>query len=378
MSDSKKYNLGVIAVFVLFTIGIGLFGYFQIGLLSDDYLNINGSVHSTLQDKLTGNLPLTITYQMRAAYYLSLQSSNYLHNLLGFAYDNFVLYRVQNLLLYFFLAFIAGRIILLITGHVSVSVLTALTIIIFPNNINNICFTAGRADLLCGIFILLSLYFSFRAIKEANLNAFVCSLLSLIAALLTKEISVAVPIITAVFILAFWGKEQLIKNKLLILVQLGVILLFIFYKLIILQNNLGIMATLYQSAPFINAPGIFARAVVALTMPQDFLSLNIAVRDKEFFTMCYLGVLYGTIFYLVSVMVRNEIYKYVGYMAFSAVILLIPYTFIGYIRTQIILIPFVILAILLYWAYDHQLKRSIHINKILLKVLFSIVLVFWA
>src|SRR5258706_5633736 len=321
MAETKRYNLYVIGVFILFTVGIGLSGYFQIGLLSDDYLNINGSIHSSFIDKLTGHLPFTNSYHMRTTYYLSMQSSNYLHNLLGFAYDNFVLYRIQNLLLYLVLAYIAGRIILLITGHISVSVLTALTIIIFPNNINNICWTAARVDLLCGIFFLLSLYFAFKTIKESNLTAFICSILSFVTALLTKEISVSIPLITAVFILAVWGKEQLLKNKLLILIQLGIISIYVFYKLVILHNDLGAMVTLYQSSPLANAPGILARAAIALTMPLDFLTLNVSVRNKDFFTMCYLGVLYGTIFYLVSVMGRNEIYKYIGYMALEPAIL---------------------------------------------------------
>ena len=377
MAETKKYNLYVIAVFVLFAIGIGLFGYFSIGLLSDDYLNINGSIHSSFMDKLTGNLPFTNSYHMRTAYYLSMQSSSKLHDLLGFAYDNFVLYRIQNLLLYLILAYIAGRIILLITGHISVSVLTALTVIIFPNNINNICWTAARVDLLCGIFFLLSLYYAFKTVKESNQTAFICSIISFVMALFTKEISVSIPIIASIFILAFWGKEKLLKNKFLIIIQLGIIFIYVFYKLVILHNNLGEMVTLYQSSPLANAPGIIARAAIALTMPLDFLTLGIAVKNKDFFTMCYLGILYGTIFYLASVMVRNEIYKYISYMVLSAAILLLPNIYIGYIRTQMILVPFVLLSILLYWAYDHQLKSSIHINKMLLKVLFSIVLVFW-
>jgi hypothetical protein len=65
-------------------------------------------------------------------------------------------------------------------------------------------------------------------------------------------------------------------------------------------------------------------------------------------------------------------------MAASAAILLLPNIYIGYIRTQMILVPFIILSILLYWAYDHQLKNSIHINKLLLKIFFSVVLIFWS
>jgi len=155
MSQNSRFSIYVLVIFAVFTAAIALAGYFKIGLLSDDYLNINGSIHSGIIDKLTGNLPLTNSYHLRTTYYLSMQSSSYLHDKLGFAYDDFILYRIQNLLLYFTLAFIAGRILLLATNHLSVSVLTSLAIIIYPNNANNLCWTAGRVDLLCGIFIFL-------------------------------------------------------------------------------------------------------------------------------------------------------------------------------------------------------------------------------
>ncbi len=377
MEKINRFTIFVLIIFVIFTIGLALAGYFQIGLLSDDYFNINGSIHSTLADKLTGNLPFTNTYHLRTTFYMSMESSNYLHNLLSYSYDDFLLYRIQNLLLYLILAYIAGRIMLLITEHLSVAVLTSLTIIIFPNNINNICWVAARVELLCGIFFLISLYYAFKYVKEGNQTAFVSCLIAFIAALLTKEISITIPLITVILIYAFYGKEMLLKNKMIIIIQFALLLLYVFYKVIILGNNVGEMLTLYQASPLSNAPGILARAAIALSVPMDYLTLNISLRDKDPFLMLYLASLYGALFYLISVMVRNEIYKYIGYMALTAVILLLPNIYIGYIRTQMILVPFIILAILLYWTYDHQIKNSIHFNKLLLKGFFTVALCFW-
>lgn len=378
MSQNSRFSIYVLVIFAVFTAAIAIAGYFKIGLLSDDYLNINGSIHSGIIDKLTGNLQLTNSYHLRTTYYLSMQSSSYLHDKLGFAYDDFILYRIQNLLLYFTLAFIAGRILLLATNHLSVSVLTSLAIIIYPNNANNLCWTAGRVDLLCGIFYLFALYFAFKYIKENEQTTFIYCIISFIAALLTKETSLSIPIITAILIYAFYGKELLLRNKLLIIAQLVLIGLYVFYKLAILGNDLGQMITLYQSSPFANAPGILARAAIALTIPLDYLTLNISLKDKDFFLMVYLGSLYGAVFYITSVMIRNEIYKYIYYIIICAAILLIPNIYIGYIRTQMIIIPFVILSIIFFWSYDHQLKDSIHINKILLKIFFLIALSYWS
>jgi hypothetical protein len=377
MGKINRFTIYILIIFSIFTIGLALAGYFQIGLLSDDYFNINGSIHSSLADKLTGNLPFTNSYHLRTTFYMSMESSNYLHNLLGYSYDDFLLYRIQNLLLYLILAYIAGRIILLITEHLSVALLTSLTIIVFPNNINNICWVAARVELLCGIFFLIALFYAFKYVKEGNQTAFVSCLISFIAALLTKEISITIPLITAILIFAFYGKDMLLKNKMIIIVQFALLLVYVFYKIIILGNNVGEMLTLYQASPLSNAPGILARAAIALSMPMDYLTLNISLRNKDPLLMLYLASLYGALFYLISVMVRNEIYKYMGYMALAAIILLVPNIYIGYIRTQMILVPFIILTILLYWTYDHQIKNSIHINKMLLKGFFAVALCFW-
>ena len=99
MQETSRYTLYVLIVFAVFTGLIAVAGYFQIGLISDDYIDINGAVHSTLGDKFTGNMPFTNSYHLRTAAYLSFQSSANLHKLLGFAYDDFLIYRIQNLLL---------------------------------------------------------------------------------------------------------------------------------------------------------------------------------------------------------------------------------------------------------------------------------------
>jgi len=378
MQETRRFTVYVLIIFAIFTVALGLAGYFQIGLLSDDYIDINGAVHSTLKDKLAGNMPFTNSYHLRTTVYLSLQSSANLHNILGFAYDDFLLYRIQNLLLFLALAYIAGRIILYITNHLSLAVLISVSTIIFSNNINNICWTVARVDLLCGIFYLLAMYFAFKYVKEKNQTSFVCSILSFIFALLTKETALTIPLITGVFVFAIYGKEDLLKNKSLFAVQFSLIVIYIFYKLVILGNDAGEMLTMYQSSPFANAPGIIARAAIALSIPLDFLTLNLFLRERNHLLVVYLACLYGGLFYLISVMIRNEIYKYIGYMAVSAAILILPNIYIGYIRTQMILIPFIILAILLFWAYDHQLKNSIHINKILLKIFFFAALCYWS
>src|SRR5436190_13238570 len=127
---NKKFILYTLGVYLLFTIAIGFAGYFNIGMLSDDYLNLFDALHSSLRDKFTGHLPFTNGLHLRPVYYLSMQMSNYVNIISGLSYDNFINYRIENLLLYFILAFISGKLVLMKTGRVSLAVLTCLSIII--------------------------------------------------------------------------------------------------------------------------------------------------------------------------------------------------------------------------------------------------------
>jgi len=376
-TDIRKFTLYNISIFAVFTLAIGIAGYFSIGMLSDDYLNTFGSINSSLIDKFTGNLPFASNFHLRTTAYLSLQSSAKLHDLLGFSYDDFVIYRIQNLILYFILAYTAGRIILMLTGHLSVSVLTSLCIIVFPNNINNICWTVARVDLLCCIFFLFALYFALYHAKNVSQTAYLCSILSFIAGLFTKEAAISVPFILIIFLYGFMGSDTLKKQKPLIITMLAIVALYVLYKVVVLQNSFVEMMSMYQTSPILNSPGVIVRAAIALTIPFDFLTLSLSLRDKDPLLMIYLASLYGGMFYLITIMIRNDVYKYVSFMLLSLFILIVPNIIIGYIRTQMILIPFVIITIMTFWVYDHQIKFNIHVNKTVFKVSFVLAFIFW-
>ncbi len=131
MSDFRKFTLYSAGIFFVYAMILLILGYFRIGLLSDDYLTFFDALHSTLYQKLTGQLPFSNVFHMRPVYYLSIEKSVALNNLFGFVTTDFILYRIQNLLLFCFIAFIAGCICLHLTKRISISLAAVLSIILF-------------------------------------------------------------------------------------------------------------------------------------------------------------------------------------------------------------------------------------------------------
>ena len=152
MKESPKFIYYSLGIYSVYASALYILGFFSIGLLSDDYLNIYDAVNSTFYQKLTGNLPFTNAFHIRPFYYLSLEKSVNLSTLFGFAPDNFLWFRIQNLMLLYFIAFTAGLTVYYLTKKASVSLICSITILLYPNNINNICWMAARVDLICGFF----------------------------------------------------------------------------------------------------------------------------------------------------------------------------------------------------------------------------------
>ena len=362
---------------MLYTIALYFLGFFSIGLLSDDYLNFFDALNSSLQQKLTGSLPFTNSFHLRPIYYLSLEKSVTLHDWLGFSPDNFIWYRAQNLVLLLFIAFTAGCTVFYRTRKFSVSLVTSAAILLFPNNINNICWTAARVDLLCCLFYLITILLFIIYLDRSKPIYMVIALFTFLLALFTKELAITLPF-TAMLIGYFKnGKEGLKKASLMLVLLLVVFVSYFIFRIIILGNNVTEIATLYQANPLGNAPGVIARAFISLTIPLDYLSLNYQLRNDNKPVLLYLLVLYGAGFYLIWSAVRADIYRLIGQAALLFFVLIAPYTIVGYIRPQMILLPFVIMTIHIMYLYSSQSKLSIRLNKNVLRACFAVTLLFW-
>ncbi len=374
---NKQFAVFSSMLYAVFVVVLLLSGYFSIGLLSDDYLNFYDTLNSTLAQKFTSNLPYSNHLLYRPVIYLSFQISYFAHNLLGFAYDNFVLYRIQNLFVFLLISFVAGKIILLKTNHLLSALLVSAIIIIFPNNIHNICWTSARVDLLCCLFYLLTILFTFLYLERPTKLFLILSILSLALSLLTKETAVTVPVVVLLFAFYNFAGSVLKKNKIIFIVHFSLILIYILFRLLFLQNDLSRAATLFQDNPVLNIPGILARAVISFTIPVDYLSLNIGLRNRETVLLLYLLILYTFIIYAVVFIIRSNAYKQLLYLLVLGFLILFPYIFIGYLRPQMILIPFVLLMIQIFLYFSRSDKIKSVVNTKFVYLMIAGFMLFW-
>lgn len=374
---NKKLLLYSLGIFAVYTFALYVLGFFQIGLLSDDYLNFYDATHSTLSQKFTGSLPFTNVFHIRPVYYLSLEKSVMINQWLGAGYDNFLWYRIQNLSLLLIISLIAGYIVMHTSKRLSLSLIAIASVLLFSNNINNICWTAGRVDLICVLFYLGSIYFILQYSDNKTPLTFALSILTFLLALLTKELAITLPAVAAMLIYFTKEKTGLLNTKNILITLFSILAVYFIYRFLVLGNSMTDIATLYQESPLANAPGVFARGLISLTIPMDFLALNYALRNDNKIIIIYLIALYGAVIYLVWVMVKINVYKYAGQLFALMFLLLLPYAIVGYIRPQMSLLPFIILTIHLLWVYSHQRKFNTYLNKKILRIFYVVVFIFW-
>ncbi len=374
---NKRLLYYSLAIFAVYTILLYILGYFSIGLLSDDYLNFYDATHSSFYQKITGELPFTNVFHLRPVYYLSLEKSVQLHDWFGFAYDNFVWYRVQNLVMLLLIAMVSGYIVMHTTRRMSLSLIAVASVILFSNNVNNICWTAARVDLICVLFYLGTIYFTIQYSDKKNPLTFTFAVICFLLSILTKELAITLP--AALFLILYFtkGKESLKNTKGILITLFAILGIYFIYRFLILGNDVSQIATLYQDNPLSSAPGVFARGLISLTIPMDYMALNYALRNDNKIILLYLFSLYGAVFYLIWVMVKIDVYKYVGQLITLMFLLLLPYAIVGYIRPQMSLLPFIILTIHILWVYSHQRRFNRYLNKKVLRVFYAIVFIFW-
>jgi len=323
----------------MFTMFMLASGYFSIGFLSDDYLNIISANTSTLSEKFTGDVPYYSKNHLRPIWFLSIQTTHAITNALGFANDNFQLYRIENLLLIFCFTFVASHLIYRITGKVAASILLAVLISSFPNNLNSICWTIGKVDLMAGIFILASIYYSAKFSQGTSKVWLLISVAMLALGLLTKETAVITPFV-CYLILKYSSTGEEGNRKQLLLNQSVIVVLYLLFRIFLASGNFTEAITTYSDSTLTGRLIVALQAFISLLFPFDYLSLQ-----NDFLHFDLLLILYIVIIILLSVSLVHAIWKkkLSGLLLSSFLIFfisIIPNLAAGYFRPQLILIPF--------------------------------------
>lgn len=371
-----KFFLFTLIIFCLFLIYIYLAGYFEIGILSDTYLDSYSSIHSTSLDKITGNLPFKDNVRFRPLEYFTLEGVSELQKNLNIPYDNFILYRIINLVFYFVISFLAGKIILSITADLKLSLLTLFLFLIFPNNIHNICWSSGIVDLLCTMFYLSTLYFMILYLKEKNPFNFLLSGVFFLLALLTKETAISLPFVSFLYCVLL-AKKTLSKFKKIFILQFCILTLYFLYRFIYLQNVPIDSLNLNFSNPIENFFSVITRSIISITVPLDYLSLKVKYLEFDFFIVIYSISFLFLLLNILILTIKKNLWKYFLIEILILLTLILPFILVGYVRPQIIMIPFTVMlinSIFIYWKIS---SGVINFKKGYINIVVLIIIIFW-
>jgi hypothetical protein len=337
IQEKQKFIYYSLCLYFVFVIFLSITGYFSIGLLSDDYAVFNAGVNSTLYDKFAGTLPFTNEYHLRPIVYISFQVSSFIHDALGFSYDNFIFYRFQNLIVYLLIAFFSGYIVFKNKTNLFAAIVIQVFILFYPNNLHSICWTTGRFELILTLFYILSAMYAVNYAKEKKPLHLFLYILFAVLALLTKETAVSLPV-TGIILFYYYSKKLDKRLLLFSLVNLSMFLFYILYKYSIHQ---GLVFNVRPGTVFI----LFAEAVYSLILPVDYLTIQNELTEFNIYYIIFASyILIFIIFLFVKLKKLNNARDII--LIFSIfTISVLPNIYAGYFRPQLILLPFCLFLI---------------------------------
>ncbi len=365
----KYYYIYSLILFGFFIITLLLVGFFKIGILSDTFADAYTAVNSTFIDKVTNNLEYIDSYRYRPVLFLTLKGIVGLNILLGISYDNFIIYSLVNLFLYLLFTFTLGFIVLKLTKSVKISIYSEFLILFYPNNLHNLCWSAAYFEILCGIFYLLAFLYVVKYLNSRHPRFLVYSNILFVFSLLTKEIAVTFPFVSILVLFILKNKKGFKDFKLIIISQLSLLVLYFVFKMF-LSYGIPILSSKYIEGNFIlNTFVIVLKSFVALTIPIDYSVLRLEIKEFNIFIIIYILIALIFITKIIINYVKQKNHKNILLICINFLILISPFIYAGYIRPQLILIPFAIILIILI---------SLSENKIFIfnRLLFVIVL-FW-
>ncbi len=358
----KKYYQYFSLIIFVFIILIYFAGYFKIGLLSDSYEDAYLSVTSGLKDKFTDQI---YHFRFRPLLFLTLQGIVNLSGLLNISYDNFIINNLFNLVLYISLAAISGIVILTITNDFKKALLAVIIIIVFPNNIHNLCWSAAFVELLTGIFFVTTIYFSIVFVKTRKKSFVALSVSFFILALLTKEIAITIP--AAVFLINYiaFGKEKIKSIVKITSYQFVIVFLYFVIRLFVMKSIPYSGLPSFSMNPLSAGFDVISKSIISLFIPIDYLLIKLDIYGFNIPLLIYLTGLLITLLYFLKTLIKSKLLIKALFALALFFIIVSPFIIAGYMRPQLILIPFIsffLLMIVIFKDYTFKKKPAIFIT----------------
>lgn len=288
--------------------------------------------------------------------------------MLNSAKDNFILFRIENMLFLYTAVFLIALLLFRITRKLIPSVILLLMCILYPNNINDICWTVGKNDLLCAVFLISSLIFAFAYSENKSKSSYYLAGLFFISGLLTKETTVILPFMTALLIYLAYTKEKVYEIKNLLIMEIFILIFYFSFRVYILGVQPAEVVTKFQKPGLYSSAGVLFKAFISLIMPFDYLSIQEYLNHFNLLFIIYSVLLFIFTVAVLFIFVRTNNFKYLFLLSLIFIVSVSPNLVAGYFRPQLIFIPFVLVCFSLILT---GLKMNINL-KFYLAVLFLI------
>jgi hypothetical protein len=363
-----KYIRYSILLLAIFAAVFSFWGFFSIGILSDTFGDAYTAVNSGFFDKISNNLQFIDANRYRPVLFLTLKAIVNINNTFGIHFDNFILYRFLNLFLYLSFAFISGYVVLKISGDLIKATLAEIFILIFPNNLHNLIWSAAYFEIMCGLFCVLSLLFIVKYIVSRKSRFLVYSNILFVLALLTKEISVPFPFICLLIIFLYYGLEETKKYKIVFLSQVIILISYFVAKTFLSSGIPVVSAGYFDSGFFANTMQIIVKGFISLLIPRDYSVIKIGLKELNASLLFYLFALMLILSYYAFCFIREKKIKIIYIILAIFIVSISPYIYAGYIRPQLIMLPFAFVIISIMSVLDSKesmLKYAIIILTVL-------------
>lgn len=342
--DIYRFLFFSVIIFICYTAFLIYSGYFEIGLLSDDYLNFIGAQHSSLYKKFTSSIPLINNLHFRPLYYISINFSIWINQMLNAAKDNFILFRIENMLFFYLAVFLISLLFFRITKKTISSVILLLICLLYPNNINDICWTVGKNDLMCAVFLISSLIFAFSYSENRTKPSYYLAGLFFALGLLTKETSVIVPFITILLVYIAYSKEKVFELKNLLIMEIFILIFYFSIRVYILGIQPAEVVSKFQRPGLSTSAGVAFKAFLSTLLPFDYLTIQEYLNSVNYLFIIYVFLLLIFVVAVLFIFIRTSNYKYLFLLSIVFLVSVSPNLLAGYFRPQLIFIPFILLS----------------------------------
>ncbi|MFH1752990.1 MAG: tetratricopeptide repeat protein, partial [Candidatus Omnitrophota bacterium] len=246
--DKRNAFLSILAIFVL---ALALYSNSLDGkfVWDDAYL-----VKNNIYIKSWGHISKVFTKDIAAGaqtqsnFYRPIQILSYIfdHSFWGLDVRG---YHITNIMLHALTAACVYWLAMLLFANQRLSVVSSVLFVVHPVMTEAVCYISGRADLLAGLFMLLSVILYVRSLRiQRSMPSYIAALIAYVLALLSRESPLMMPVLLLLYHYAF--KVRLRLGRFLPLV--GVAALYIILRFTHLKDLLPhsvVSTTLFQRAP---------------------------------------------------------------------------------------------------------------------------------